>query len=230
MEDSSELNINSNENNLSKSTFDQLKTKVEAILFVADTPLEAGEIRNWIGEVSLADIRMAIRALAFEYEDRAFEIYEKDNKYQIKTRNEHLNLIKKQYAGKARSLSKNALETLAIIAYRQPITRAQINALRQVDSSSIVQTLKEKDLIYASGTRKEVGNPLEFRTTAKFLEVFGLNSLNELPSLRSLQMNIDDQKKAALALSAIEENSSENDNKVVNSSDIGFSSPDDTQG
>ncbi|WGL58801.1 SMC-Scp complex subunit ScpB [Pigmentibacter sp. JX0631] len=229
MEDSLELSNNNEDNNIIKSTFDQLKTKVEAILFVADTPLEAGEIRNWIGEVSLADIRMAIRALAFEYEDRAFEIFEKDNKYQIKTRNEYLNLIKKQYTGKARSLSKNALETLAIIAYRQPITRAQINALRQVDSSSIVQTLKEKDLIYASGTRKEVGNPLEFRTTAKFLEVFGLNGLNELPSLRSLQMNIDDQKKAALALNAIE-TSNENENKVVNSSEIGFTSPDDSQG
>ena len=86
---------------------------------------------------------MAIRALAFEYEDRAFEIYENANKYQIRTRHEYLNLIKNSMLEK-RSLSKNALETLAIIAYRQPITRAQINALRQVDSSSIVQTLKEK--------------------------------------------------------------------------------------
>ncbi len=226
MEDNSEINNTSEPSSINKSTFDQLKSKVEAILFVADSPLEAGEIRNWIGEVSLADIRMAIRALAFEYEDRAFEINEHANKYQIRTRNEYLNLIKKQYAGKARSLSKNALETLAIIAYRQPITRAQINALRQVDSSSIVQTLKEKDLIYASGTRKEVGNPLEFRTTQKFLEVFGLSHLNELPSLRSLQMNMDDQKKAAMALSAIEPQNEE----ALESSDVGFSTaPDESQ-
>lgn len=221
MEDKSEISeVNSSEqSNLNKSAFDQLKSKVEAILFVADTPLEAGEIRNWIGEISLADVRMAIRALAFEYEDRAFEIYEHANKYQIRTRHEHLALIKKQYAGKARSLSKNALETLAIIAYRQPITRAQINALRQVDSSSIVQTLKDKDLIYPSGTRKEVGNPLEFRTTQKFLEVFGLSSLAELPSLRSLQMNLDDQKKAALALSAVEEPKEE---QPIESNEIGL--------
>ena len=212
---------NSDESNISnKSAFDLLKSKVEAILFVADTPLEAGDIRNWIGEVSLSDIRMAIRALAFEYEDRAFEIFENGNKYQIRTRIEHIGLIKKQYAGKARSLSKNALETLAIIAYRQPITRAQINALRQVDSSSIVQTLKEKELIYASGTRKEVGNPLEYKTSQKFLEVFGLSSLSELPSLRSLQMNIDDQKKAVLALNSIEEQQEDN----TSASDIGYSS------
>ncbi|KAB8040008.1 SMC-Scp complex subunit ScpB [Silvanigrella paludirubra] len=222
MEDSKTNSLqNSDESNISnKSAFDLLKSKVEAILFVADTPLEAGDIRNWIGEVSLSDIRMAIRALAFEYEDRAFEIFENGNKYQIRTRIEHIGLIKKQYAGKARSLSKNALETLAIIAYRQPITRAQINALRQVDSSSIVQTLKEKELIYASGTRKEVGNPLEYKTSQKFLEVFGLSSLSELPSLRSLQMNIDDQKKAVLALNSIEEQQEDN----TSASDIGYSS------
>ena len=222
MEDSKTNSLqNSEESNISnKSAFDLLKSKVEAILFVADTPLEAGDIRNWIGEVSLSDIRMAIRALAFEYEDRAFEIFENGNKYQIRTRIEHIGLIKKQYAGKARSLSKNALETLAIIAYRQPITRAQINALRQVDSSSIVQTLKEKELIYASGTRKEVGNPLEYKTSQKFLEVFGLSSLSELPSLRSLQMNIDDQKKAVLALNSIEEQQEDN----TSASDIGYSS------
>jgi segregation and condensation protein B len=214
---------NSDDTNKSnKSLFDLLKSKVEAILFVADAPLEAGEIRAWIGgEVSLSDVRMAVRALAFEYEDRAFEIFENGNKYQIRTRAEHLLLIKKQYAGKARSLSKNALETLAIIAYRQPVTRAQINALRQVDSSSIVQTLKDKELIYASGTRKEVGNPLEYKTSQKFLEVFGLSSLSELPSLRSLQMNLDDQKKAAIALNSLEDHQE----KLATASEIGFASP-----
>lgn len=213
-------------NSTNKSTFDLLKSKVEAILFVSDSPLEAGEIRAWIGEeISISDVRMAIRALAFEYESRSFEIYEFGNKYQIKTRSEHLPLIKKQYAGKARSLSKNALETLAIIAYRQPITRAQINALRQVDSSSIVQTLKDKELIYASGTRKEVGNPIEYKTSPKFLEIFGLTSLNELPSLRSLQMNIDDQKKVSIALNSIETT----DNKIIEASEIGFSSNNDEE-
>ncbi len=207
-----------------KSAFDILKTRVEAILFVADSALEAGEIRAWIGEVSLSDVRMALRAIALDYEHRAFELVEVNHKYQIRTREEHLPLIKKQYAGKARSLSKNALETLAIVAYRQPVTRAQINALRQVDSSSIVQTLKEKDLIYASGTRKEVGNPLEYKTTTKFLEVFGLTSLNELPNLRSLQLNLDEQKKATLALNSLEEK----DVAPPTVEDIGYSENDES--
>jgi segregation and condensation protein B len=188
------------------SAFVLLKSQVEALLFVAEAPLEAGEIRSCLGEVSLCDIRAALRALAAEYQDRAFELVEYGNKYQIRTKNEHLQFIKKQYAKKARSLSKNALEILAIIAYRQPITRAQINALRQVDSSSLLQTLKEKELVYASGIRKEVGHPIEYKTTQKFLEVFGLSSLSQLPRLRSLQMNLDDQKKAMQVLNSVEEN------------------------
>ncbi len=187
------------------SLFDELKLKVEAVLFVADTSLDAGEIRAFIGEVSLLDVRMALRALVREYEHRAFELYEISNKYQIKTRDKFLDLVKKQYSGKARSLSKNALETLSIIAYKQPITKAQINALRQLDSSSILQTLKDKELIYVSGTRKEVGNPLEYKTTEKFLEVFGLKKLTDLPSLRSLQLNLDEQKQASEALKSIEQ-------------------------
>lgn len=207
MEKKQSTNIENNNNTgiYSRTSFDELKLKAEAILFVAETPLDAGEIRNIIGEVSLSDVRMALRGLALDYEHRAFEVIENQNKYQIRTRHEFLPLVKKLHTGKPRSLTKNALETLAIIAYRQPVTRAQINALRQVDSASMVQALKDKELIYASGTRKEVGNPIEYKTTSKFLEVFGLNTLNELPSLRSLQMNIDEQKKAAETLKSLEE-------------------------
>lgn len=186
-----------------ESFFDELKLKVEAILFVADSPLEAGDIRAHIGEVSLTDVRLALRALVKEYEHRAFELVENANKYQIKTREKYIDLVKKQYSGKPRSLSKNALETLAVIAYKQPITKAQINALRQLDSSSILQTLKDKELIYVSGTRKEVGNPLEYRTTEKFLEVFGLKKLSDLPNLRSLQLNLDEQKHVSDVLKSL---------------------------
>lgn len=188
------------------SAFESLKMKVEAILFTSEGPLEAGEIRAWIGhDISLADVRLALHALSRDYENRAFELFIHDNRYQIRTRLEHLDLIKKQHVGKARSLSKNSLETLAIIAYRQPVTRAQINSLRGLDSSSIILALKEKDLIYPSGTRKEVGNPIEYKTTDKFLEIFGLTSLKDLPSLRSLQMNADDQRKAIDTLKSLEQ-------------------------
>jgi len=187
------------------SAFESLKLEVEAILFTAERSLEAGEIRILIGhDTSLSDIRLALHGLSRDYENRAFELFIHDNRYQIRTRLKYLDLIKKQHAGKSRTLSKNSLETLAIIAYRQPVTRAQINTLRGLDSSSILLSLKDKDLIYASGIRKELGNPIEYKTTLKFLEIFGLNSLKDLPSLRSLQMNPDDQQKAIDTLKSLE--------------------------
>ena len=210
--------IESNDNSL----FDELKSKVEAVLFVSESPLEAGEIRSFIGEVSLSDVRLALRALVKEYEYRAFELIEVANKYQIKTREKYIDLVKNQYSGKPRSLSKNALETLAVIAYKQPITKAQINALRQLDSSSIIQTLKDKELIYVSGTRKEVGNPLEYRTTEKFLEVFGLKKLSELPNLRSLQLNLDEQKHVSDVLKSISSATSAEEEASPVAQDVGF--------
>ncbi len=192
-----------------QSFFEELKLKVEAILFVADGPLDAGEIRAILGEVSLPDVRMCLRALSLEYVHRAFELFEKDNKYQMRTRDRFVDVIKKHYSGKPRALSKNALETLSIIAYKQPVTKAQVNAIRQLDSSSIIQTLKEKDLIYVSGTKKEVGNPMEYKTTEKFLDVFGLSKISDLPSLRSLQLNLDEQKQALDALKSMDSSSLE---------------------
>lgn len=189
------------------SAFEALKLKVESILFAADDFLDVGTIRAIIGsDTPIADIRLAIHSLSRDYVLRAFEIFEEKNRYQLRLKEVYVPLIKKLYFGKARNLSKNALETLSIIAYRQPVTRAQINALRGLDSSSIIHTLKEKGLISVSGTKKEAGNPMEYKTTEKFLEIFGLRSLKDLPSLRSLQMNPDDQQMAIDALKSLEQN------------------------
>lgn len=187
-----------------RSSFESLKLEVEALLFTAEAPLEASEIRAVLGAVALSDVRTALRALARDYEPRAFELVEIDLKYQIRTKSAYVDLVKTQRTSKPRQLGKNALETLSIVAYRQPVTKAQINALRQLDSSSLIQNLKEKELIYASGTRKEIGNPIEYRTTQKFLEIFGLKSLNDLPNLRSLQPNLDEQKTMKDVLEAID--------------------------
>jgi segregation and condensation protein B len=178
-------------------SFEELKKQVEAILFVSETPLSLSEIRDWLGYDSLKEIRMCLRDLSRDYTSRSFEILEMyDHKYVLKLKTDYNELIKKHYAHKTRSLSKSALETLALIAYKQPITRAEINALRQVDSSSIIHALKERDFIQVAGIRKEIGNPLEYKTTDKFLKVFGLESLEKLPSLLSLQMNPEDHKYA----------------------------------
>ena len=186
-----------------RSVFAQLKAQVEAILFAADAILEVGEIRNLIPESSLADVRLALKDLGRDYEGRAFFLFECGGKFQLRTREEFSEIVRKQFSAKPRTLSKSALETLAIVAYRQPVTRAEVNAIRQVDSSSIMTSLKEKDLVCVAGQRKEVGSPLEYRTTQKFLEVFGLAALKDLPSLRSLQMKPDDQKQLESALATL---------------------------
>jgi len=183
----------------------QLSLKIEALLFAADTPLKASDLRGVLGEeVSLKDIRLSLKKLDNDYKDRAFCLYELDNSYQLRTRESYKDLIQKQFSGKSRVLSRPALETLAIIAYRQPITRCEINAIRQVDSASLLATLKERDLITVRGTRKEVGNPMEYGTTARFLEVFGLASLDKLPNLRSLQMSAETQGRLESALSSLD--------------------------
>lgn len=186
------------------SAFEALKLQIEAILFAAEGLLDAGEIRSFLGEVALIDVRIALKDLANDYKKRAFFLFETGGKVQLRTREEHSELVKKQFASKPRSLSKSALETLAIVAYRQPATRAEINAIRSVDSSSILASLKDRDLIFVAGTRKEVGQPLEYRTTQKFLEVFGLPTLKQLPTLRSLQINVDSQRQIVQAIQMLD--------------------------
>lgn len=187
------------------SPFEWLKRQVEAVLFAAEAPMDLGEIRGCLGEVAREDVRLALKGLSQDYSSRAFFLFESGGRYQLRTRPEHAEIVMRQFASKPRNLSKAAIETLAIVAYRQPVTRAEINAIRGTDSSSIVAALKEKDLIAVAGQRKEVGSPLEFKTSARFLEVFGLASLKDLPSLRSLQMNLEDQKMAAAGIAALDD-------------------------
>lgn len=187
------------------SPFELLRMQIEAILFSAESALEVPEIRHVLGpEVPLADVRMALKDLALDYSDRAFFLFECGGRFQLRTKPEYAEIIRKQFSNKPKSLSKSALETLAIVAYRQPVTRAEVNAIRSVDSSSILASLKDRELIYVSGTRKEVGSPMEYRTTQKFLEIFGLSELSQLPSLRSLQVDHATQKQLEKALEQAE--------------------------
>lgn len=205
------------------SPFEELKKQVEAILFAAENAMEVSEIRNVIGEVSLSDVRLALRDLMADYQPRAFFLFECGGKYQLRTKPEYADLVKKQFASKPRSLSKSALETLAIVAYRQPVTRTEVNTIRQVDSSSIMTALKEKDLIAVAGVRKEVGSPMEYKTTQRFLETFGLKNLSELPTLRSLQMKPEDQEQMAQALATL--NGQAPEEPELTAQDLSFDDP-----
>jgi segregation and condensation protein B len=201
-------------------SFSELKLQVEAVLFAAEGALEIPDIRNLLGDVSLQDVRLALKDLSSDYEERAFFIYENAGKYQLRTKAEFNPILRRQFQSKARNLSKSALETLAIVAYKQPVTRGEINEIRSTDCSSIILSLKEKELIFVSGQRKGLGNPLEYRTTPQFLEVFGLSSLSELPRLRSLQMPAQTEERIAEALKAL---SSPETAPIPTSEDLAFS-------
>lgn len=193
-----------------KLSFSELKLHIEALLFASDGPLEIGEIRAYLSNISLGELKLALKDLSKEYENRAFFIFENNGKYQLRTKEEFAFIVHKMFQSKPRSLSKSSLETLSIIAYKQPVTRAEINAIRGVESASIIAVLKERDLIYVLGNRKEIGNPLEYKTTPKFLEIFGMKSIKDLPNLRSLQMSQRETETITEALKDLNEIVQEN--------------------
>jgi segregation and condensation protein B len=162
----------------------KLKSILEAILFAASEPISMEQFQDALSEVGKRAIRKALTALHDEYQeiDRSFHLVEIANGYQVCTRPEYSEWIQKFYTRQVRvTLSPSALETLAIVAYKQPITRADVAAIRGVNSDSVLNSLVEKRLVRITG-RKE-GRALLFSTTDEFLQQFGLKDATDLPSL-----------------------------------------------
>ena len=167
----------------------EAKSIIEAVLFVADRPLSAGQLAILI-EMDSDDIELLIHELQKEYDDtkRSFQIMEIANGFQICTRSEYALWIKKFYTTEISSrLSMSALEALAIIAYKQPVTRAGVEEVRGVISDSVIRTLLERNLINITGRKDAPGRPLIYGTTSDFLIHFGLKDLNELPSIDEIE-------------------------------------------
>ncbi|HRZ87312.1 MAG TPA: SMC-Scp complex subunit ScpB [bacterium] len=180
---------------------DKLKSIVEALLFVSDRPLslkELQQILSELGNLNVGDIMGAIEALRKEYSDmmRSFQIVEVANAYQIRTLPEYAPWLSKLFRDESRDkLSMPALETLSIIAYRQPITRAEIEAIRGVNIDGVMKALMERDLIKISGKKDVPGHPFLFGTTKKFLTHFGLKDLTDLPQISEFKEMIRAEKE-----------------------------------
>jgi segregation and condensation protein B len=224
-----ESNLDAQEAGPSKGTFENLKLSIESLLFSAGEPLDINQMRTYLDlNVSVSEIRLALKDLCHDYQSRSFELVSQSDKYCLRTREKFTSLLYKHFQGRGRHLSKTALETLAIVAYRQPVTRAEVNAVRQVDSSSIMSSLKERGLIQVAGVRKEIGLPLEYQTTPKFLEVFHLKSLKELPSLRSLQPTSEEQdqiREALAKVTQLQEDSQEVNESMESNTEMDSFSP-----
>jgi segregation and condensation protein B len=176
---------------------------IEALLFSAQKPLSTREIAtamkgaeddelspNEFARVKEADVAGALEQLRADYiqQQRAFQLIEKADGWQLATDPKYVQWVRQLFpAPKAARLSAPALETLAIIAYRQPVTRADVEAVRGVNVDAVLQTLMERGLVKIARRAEIPGRPLLYETTQFFLEHFGLRNLDELPNVEELR-------------------------------------------
>ena len=180
-----------------------LKNTIEALLLSSDEPLSADKLYKIISnkeKITKADILDSIKELEDDYESKEIEVSRVASGYRIQAKksiNDYLNII---FAEKTPRYSRALMETLSIIAYKQPVTRGDIEAIRGVSvSSSIMRTLSDRNWIKIIGYRDVPGKPAMFSTTSEFLNYFGLERLDELPDLpdikepQNLDLELDDQ-------------------------------------
>ncbi|MBF0215616.1 MAG: SMC-Scp complex subunit ScpB [Candidatus Omnitrophica bacterium] len=161
---------------------------IEALFIAAENGISIDEIKKALdGIAEDPEILAAIGRLKEEYvkEERAFHLMEVAGRYRIATKPKYVKWINNLYKIEPERLTGPALESLAILAYKQPATRAEIEAVRGVGVGGVLNTLLEKGLIKIKGRKEVIGRPLLYATTEKFLELFGLNSLDDLPALRT---------------------------------------------
>jgi segregation and condensation protein B len=168
---------------------EDIKYIIESLLFVADEPLTVDRIKKILIQVETGEIRDAMAELTAEYEARGggFYLDEVAGGYQIRTRPQYTDWIKKLIQPKPLRLSKPALETLVIIAYKQPIIRSDIEHLRGVDCGGVIRVLLERKLIRVLGRKEIAGRPLIYATTKRFLEIFDLKNLRDLPTPKEIE-------------------------------------------
>ncbi len=166
---------------------DDAKQIVENLLFITDRPLKPARIAEVVETVNAKQVLEIIQELAKEYEDtgRAIRILEIGGGYQMCTKPEYGRWVRRLYNEKMTTrLSNAALETLAIIAYKQPVTRAEMEMIRGVDVAAPLDRLLERGLVRVLGKRDTIGRPMVYGTTDEFLRLFGLNKISELPDLQ----------------------------------------------
>lgn len=168
---------------------ERLKSILESLLFAAGEPLSIAKIAAVLEGVPKAEIQNSLVTLGAEYSanNRGLAIEEVAGGYQLRTPKEHAQYVRRLLAARPPRLSRPLLETVAIIAYRQPITRPEIEQLRGVDTGGVLETLLERRLIKIAGRKEAPGRPMMYATTPEFLEVFSLKDLESLPDLKEFQ-------------------------------------------
>lgn len=169
---------------------EKLQSAVEALIFASEDPISVQMIGKILSDYSRQEIEEAISKIRAEYDGdlkRGIALIGVAGGYQFRTKGIHADLIKALFEDPPMRFSKASLEVMAIVVYRQPITRSEIEKVRGVDSGGVLKTLLERDLIRIIGRSEVVGRPLLYATSEKFLKVFGLPDLNSLPSLAEFE-------------------------------------------
>lgn len=204
---------------------DRLRQVAEAVIFAADDPVSPGRIADIVAEVTGRPapaedrIREVVARLNEMYaaQDRAFEIHEWGGGYRMATRADMAPFVKALFGQEQeKSLSRSLMETLAILAYRQPVTRPEVDFIRGVNSDYAIRKLLELGLADVKGRSDSLGRPLLYGTTPRFLEQFGLSSLDDLPTLREIEElldepHFDEERAQLLALKAAQEQGAASD-------------------
>lgn len=175
----------------------RLKDVIESLIFVSLEPLNLEKIKSICTEFSNREIEDAIQELVESYasNERGIKIIQAAGGYLFSTKSEYDQWIRRLLSLDQKSkLSHAVLETLAAVAYHQPITLTEISALRGVDATYSLKTLLQKKLAKITGRKKSPGRPLIYRTTDKFLTYFGLNNIKDLPSEEEILKILDEEK------------------------------------
>ncbi|MCC5909911.1 MAG: SMC-Scp complex subunit ScpB [Clostridiaceae bacterium] len=166
----------------------QIKSIIEAILFAWSEPISTKELSKTL-TINTKEIESVLKEMIddFNYNKRGIEIIKMNDYYQLATRPEYYPYIRKLLEPKqSKGLTQAALETLAIVAYKQPITKGEVEEIRGVKCDKAISTLMDKDLISEQGRLERIGRPILYGTTVNFLKSFGLKTIEDLPDMKEL--------------------------------------------
>ena len=168
---------------------EQQRRIVEAVILASPEPIAPTRVAAVLPRCNPSQVRALVDELNAEYVEtrRAFEIWEVAGGYQVRSLPEFAPYLKQIQKTRPLRLSPAALETLAVVAYRQPVTRAEIEHIRGVDAGAVLRTLLDRHLLRIAGHREVPGRPIVYATSRRFLEVFGLAKLGDLPTLRAIE-------------------------------------------
>lgn len=179
---------------------------IEALIFASDVPLPSRKIKEIVSEIGEREIKKSIVRINEKYQETKspLEIIEVAGGYQIVTLPYYSEWIRKLYISRTKNrLTQKALETLAIIAYKQPVTKTEVESIRGVNVDTVIRTLIERKLITVTGREKAPGTPLLYGTTRYFLEYFGLKDISDLPKLREIDELLKSDEKFLESLDQI---------------------------